>query len=215
MTSGLQDQIELCPESPSATRILLAGGAGIGVALLPAWIGWASRQWRIQFKVVLSAKASTLVSSKALSVLTGSPVPSDGMQDGSLERVLHIELATWPDAVLVVPATADLIARLAHGIADDLLTTVILATPRPTVLVPSIGGTALGKPAVRRNLAVLEGDGYGLVPMPNGLQVSDGSISPGAMADAPTAFAYLWTFLRDSNSVGSAKVVPVRTAPLR
>jgi phosphopantothenoylcysteine decarboxylase/phosphopantothenate--cysteine ligase len=207
MSGGSSGAFEAVPEGRRRTRILLAGSAAIGVALLPAWIGWALRQWQIQFKVVLTAKALSLVSAKALAVLTENPVALDGIQDGPMERVLHVDLATWPDAIFVVPASADVIGKLAHGIADDLLTTVLLSSPRPTVLVPSISGTALQKPTVQRNLATLQADGYGLVPMPSGLQVSDGSISPGAMADAPTAFAYLWKFLRESQPAVSPKAV--------
>jgi Flavoprotein len=178
------------------SRILLVGGAGIGVALLPAWIGWATRQWRVEFRVVLSAKAVRLVSARALAVLTGGPVYSEVMRDGPPERVIHMDLAIWPDAILVAPATADILARAAHGMADDLVTAVLLSTPRPVVMVPSVPAAALTKPSVRRNLATLEADGFGMVPMASGLQVSDGADTPGGMADAPTAFGFLWEFMR-------------------
>lgn len=176
-------------------RLLLCAGGGIGAALLPAWILWLREHFEIDVRVALTRGAQALVSVEALAAVTGRPVLTEDDEHRNDPTVRHIEAAEWADAVLVAPATANLLAKLAHGIADDLVTTILLATERPVVLVPSLPPSMEDKPSTQRNLAALQGDGFGVAPTAVGRIAADGSHGSGAMLDAPAALAYLKRFL--------------------
>lgn len=178
-------------------RLLLCGSGGISVALLPAWVAWARQHFDLQVRVVLSHGASELVSAKALAVLTRADVARSLESGDAGPSVRHLELARWGQAALVAPATANLLAKLAAGIADDLLTTVLLAFEGPVVLAPALAPEMAHKPATRRNLATVVRDGYGIVPTMQGLEAATSERAEGGMADAPTAFAYLKRFALD------------------
>ncbi len=187
-----------------AERLLLCAGGGIGAALLPAWILWLHQHFAIDVRVALTRGAQALVSPKALTTVTGRPVLIDGDEQRNDPTVRHIEAAEWADAVLVAPTTANLLAKLAHGMADDLVTTILLATERPVVLVPSLPPSMEDKPCTRRNLALVQDDGFGIAPTAVGRVAADGSHGSGAMLDAPAAFAYLKRFLEGRASSAKA-----------
>jgi phosphopantothenoylcysteine decarboxylase/phosphopantothenate--cysteine ligase len=176
-------------------RLLLCGSGGVAAALLPAWVAWIRQHFAVELRVVLSRGAESLVSPKALAVLTRNEVLCGSALGDELPEVRHIEAARWPDAVLVAPATANLLARLAQGVADDLLTTVLLACEAPIVLVPSLPPAIAAKPATRRNIATLANDGFGIVPTVHGVETATANEAAGAMADAPAALAYLKRFV--------------------
>lgn len=184
-------------------RLLLCGSAGVGVSMLPASVAWIQRHFDVEIRVVLSRGASELVSPKALAVLTRNEVMESfsGLDDGP--SVHHLELARWAEAALVAPTTANLLAKLANGIADDLLTTVLLGFEGPIVLVPSLPPAFARKPALRRNLETLAGDGFGIVPTAEGLEAASGERAEGGMADAPTALAYLKRFVLDATRLAA------------
>lgn len=179
-------------------RLLLCGSGGVSVSLLPASVAWIRQHFDVELRVVLSRGASELVSPKALAVLTRNEVvpPAPAYDDGP--TVHHMELARWAQAALVAPATANLLAKLATGMADDLLSTVLLAFEGPIVLVPSLPPAFARKPATRRNLETLARDGFGIVPSMEGLEAASGERGEGGMADAPTALAYLKRFVLDT-----------------
>src|ERR1700740_1027897 len=89
-----------------------------------------------QVQVVMTKSAQEFVGAATFQALSGRPV-RDSLWDSAAEAAMgHIELARWADTVVVAPASADFIARLAHGLADDLLSTLCLATSAPLLLVP-------------------------------------------------------------------------------
>jgi len=183
-------------------RLLLCGSGGVSVALLPAWVAWSRQHFDLQIRVVLTRGACELVSPKALAVLTREEVARPAAGEDATASVRHLELAGWAEAALVAPATANLLAKLAAGIADDLLSTVLLAFDGPVVLAPSLPPAMARKAATRRNLATLAADGYGIVPTMQGIAAATGEREDGGMADAPTAFAYLKRF-----AIGAGRAV--------
>ncbi len=94
----------------------------------------------------------------------------------------HIGLARRCEIVIVAPATADFLARIAHGLADDLLTTLILAVTRPVLLAPAMNSEMWAKPSVQRNLKLLGDDGFHFVEPGSGW-LSCGQVGPGRMAE--------------------------------
>jgi phosphopantothenoylcysteine synthetase/decarboxylase len=95
----------------------------------------------------------------------------------------HVELATWADVILVVPATANFLGKVANGIADDLLTTTLLAASCPVVIVPVTNTAMWSKPAVQRNVAQLREDGYEVVEPKEGVSLADGRAEAGSLGD--------------------------------
>ena len=103
--------------------------------------------------VVPTAAALTFVGAATWSALSGKPVATDVWQDA--HRVPHVRLGQEADVIVVAPATADLLARATHGIADDLLTNVLLTARCPVVLAPAMHTEMWEHPATRRNVALL------------------------------------------------------------
>lgn len=108
-----------------------------------------------QVRCVMSTSASEFVSPLALQAVSGNPV-GDNLLDRNAEAAMgHIELAKWADKVLIAPATANFMAKLAHGLADDLLSTLCLATSAPLYIAPAMNQQMWHAPATQANLNVL------------------------------------------------------------
>lgn len=115
-----------------------------------------------EVQVVLTARAAELISPQLFEALTSQPAHVAEFGAARKGAMDHIQLSQWVEMWVLAPAGADLIAKLAHGMADDLLTTAILATPSsvPRLLAPAMNPHMLGHPATKRNLNLLEGDGW-------------------------------------------------------
>ena len=113
--------------------------------------------------VVMTAAAREFVTPLTLQTLSGQPVATDTFDLGQEAQIGHIRLADAADVVLVAPATANILAKMAQGIADDLLTTVLLATRAPLVVAPAMNVNMWEHPAVQQNLATLVARGARVV----------------------------------------------------
>lgn len=135
-----------------------------------------------EVRVVMTRAATAFVTPLTFQALSGHPVHTELLDAGAESGMGHIELARWADQVLVAPATADFIARLAHGLADDLLTTLCLATAAPVTLAPAMNQQMWRHPATRSNRALLEERGVELVGPASGDQAC-GETGPGRMVE--------------------------------
>jgi phosphopantothenoylcysteine decarboxylase/phosphopantothenate--cysteine ligase len=142
-------------------RILL--GCGASVALYKA-CDLASKltQAGHQVRAVLTPNAAKLVSPQLFEAVCGEPAQVDEFGPGRRGAMDHIELAKWGELLLVAPASAGVVARLAHGIAEDLVGTVALAVDakKPRILCPAMNPTMLESRPVQRNLVTLREDGW-------------------------------------------------------
>ncbi len=111
-------------------------------------------------RCVLTAAGSQFVTPLTLQTLTANPVHTDMWSLIQESQIGHISLADRADLVLVAPATADLIAKVAHGICDDLITTVICATKAPVLFAPSMNSNMWQNPITQANVAGLKKFGY-------------------------------------------------------
>ncbi|MCR5524632.1 MAG: bifunctional phosphopantothenoylcysteine decarboxylase/phosphopantothenate--cysteine ligase CoaBC [Lactobacillus sp.] len=111
-----------------------------------------------QVRVAMTESATKLVTPSTLHALTHHPVLTSLWNDNN-SPVPHIELADWSDYAIVLPATANIIGKMAHGIADDAVSTSILATAVPKIVVPAMNTNMWDNPAVQRNVAQLRQDG--------------------------------------------------------
>lgn len=135
-----------------------------------------------EVQVVLSRGAEHFVGATTFQALSGRPV-RDSLWDGEAEAAMgHIELARWPDMVLIAPATADVIARLAMGRADDLLTTLALATDRPMAIAPAMNRLMWAHPATQENVEKLRARGVTVLGPGAGFQAC-GEVGEGRMRE--------------------------------
>ena len=124
-------------------------------------------------QVVMSANATRFVTPLTFQALTQQPVhtslwPENHDASGVAAAMAHINLANKADAIIVAPATASCLARLAHGMADDLISTLILATRAPILLAPAMNPAMLSHPATQNNLQVLAGLNYHIIEPESG-----------------------------------------------
>ena len=188
--------VDPAPPPLPARRILIGIAGSIAAALtVPQTIMWLRAGLDVEIRTIMTRQAATLVTPRAIAVASGYPVALD--TDGAVNDpvVPHIELTRWADLFLVLPATADILGKAAHGIADNLLSTCILAAACPVVFVPSMNGQMWRKPVVQRNVAILEADGYGVIPPVEGVALADGQPTVGAMPDIDSILEWLGRFL--------------------
>jgi phosphopantothenoylcysteine decarboxylase len=112
---------------------------------------------------VLTRNAHKFIGAATFAALTGRPVASRSF-DPAFPLGAHIELAAKADLIVIAPATADLLAKAAHGMADDLLTTLLLCAECPVLYAPAMNAAMWAKPAVQRNAEILTRDGATIVP---------------------------------------------------
>jgi phosphopantothenoylcysteine decarboxylase/phosphopantothenate--cysteine ligase len=148
------------------------------------------REAGAEVQVAMTANAQRFVGAASLQAVAGTPV-RDTLWDEAAEAAMgHIELARWADRVVVAPATADLLAKLAHGIADDLVTTLCLATTAPLVVAPAMNNRMWLHPATQANLATLRSRGVAVIGPDDGAQAC-GEFGPGRLSEPPAIVAAL------------------------
>ena len=144
-----------------------------------------------EVRVVMTAGAEAFVTPLTFQAVSGEPVHRDLLDESAEAAMGHIELARWADVVLAAPATANLMARLAHGFADDLLTTLCLATAAPVVLAPAMNQQMWRAAATRTNLDVLVERGVRIIGPDAGWQAC-GDVGPGRMSEPEDIVAALF-----------------------
>jgi phosphopantothenoylcysteine decarboxylase/phosphopantothenate--cysteine ligase len=168
-------------------RVLLGVSGGIA-AYKAAELTRRLRDAGAEVRVVLTENAARFVTPLTFQALSGQPVRT-GLWDEAAEAAMgHIELARWAQRILIVPASADLIARLAHGFADDLLTTLCLASSAPVAIAPAMNQQMWAHPATQDNVATLSGRGVDVLGPAAGSQAC-GEFGPGRLLEADAIVA--------------------------
>jgi phosphopantothenoylcysteine decarboxylase/phosphopantothenate--cysteine ligase len=170
-------------EAPRPKRVLLIVSGGIAAYKTPDLVR-KLRAEQFEVQVITTEAATAFVSELSLATVSGRAVRRSLLDPAEEGRVGHIELADWPDLVLVAPATADLLARAAAGLANDLATTVLLATRAPILWAPAMNTNMWRHPATRANLALLRERGGRFVGPDRG-ELACGWIGEGRMMDPP------------------------------
>ena len=135
-----------------------------------------------EVRVVLTEAAAHFVGAATFQALSGNPVRSSLWDPAAEAAMGHIELARWATRIVVAPASADVIARLAHGHANDLLSTLCLATTAPLALAPAMNNRMWSHPATQANVALLRERGAMLIGPDDGAQAC-GEFGPGRLAE--------------------------------
>ena len=134
---------------------MLLGVTGGIAAYKSAGLVRRLREQGADVRVVMTQGAQAFITPLTLQALSGRPVHTELLDSDAEAAMGHIELARWADVVLVAPATADFLARLVHGRADDLLAAICLATAAPLAVSPAMNRMMWENPATQDNMATL------------------------------------------------------------
>ncbi|WP_310599795.1 bifunctional phosphopantothenoylcysteine decarboxylase/phosphopantothenate--cysteine ligase CoaBC [Desulfobulbus sp.] len=194
-------------------RILLGVTGSIAAYKAADWLRSLIKEEAV-VTVVMTEAAERFVSPLTFSALSGQAVYRD-MFDEAPDRIMaHINLSREADAILVAPATAQTIARLAHGMADNLLGTAILAARIPVVICPAMNSFMLSHPATQDNIRRLESFGYHFV-QPGSGELACGEIGDGRLADWDAAREKLLSLFQPDDLKGQTVLItagPTREA---
>lgn len=149
-------------------------------------------QKNYEVKVILTAGAQQFVTPLAFQAISRNNVYIDTFDEINPEEIQHVELAKWADIFLIVPATANTIAKMAHGIADNMLTSTYLATPPTTqiIVAPAMNENMLLKSVTQRNLQQLRQDGVTILNSANGF-LACGIVGQGRLLEVSDIMLFL------------------------
>jgi len=177
----------------SEQRVLLIVGGGVA-AYKSLELVRLLRKAGVAVRPVLTAAGAQFVTPLSLAALCGDKVHTELFSLTDEAEMGHIELSRSADLVVVAPATADLMARAASGLANDLATTLLLATDKPVLMAPAMNVRMWEHPATRRNLATLTQDGVSFVGPAEGAMAC-GEYGFGRLAEPPEIFESIMTLL--------------------
>jgi len=178
------------PRSPlEGQRVLLCVCGGIA-AYKAAELVRRLREAGAEVQVAMTDNARRFVGVATLQALSGRAVRTSLWDEAAEAAMGHIELARWADRVLVAPATANTLAKLAHGLADDLVSTLCLATVAPIAVAPAMNNRMWLHPATQANLAILRQRGVRVIGPDEGPQAC-GEFGPGRMSEPAAIVAAL------------------------
>jgi phosphopantothenoylcysteine synthetase/decarboxylase len=138
-------------------RLLVGVSASIAILSLPSYLAYLRATLAREVRVIMTPKAAELLPSSTVALLCDG-VFLDGISPQ--KRPGHMELARWCEMFLVLPASADVLGQAANGLAPNLLTTAVLASPRPVIFCPNLTDVMWSKRSVQRNIGTLREDGH-------------------------------------------------------
>lgn len=156
--------------------------------------------------VVMTREATKFVTELTFREISGHPVAVDMWREVQEFKVEHIALANLADLVLVAPATANVIAKAAHGIADDLLTTTLLAAKAPIFMAPAMNTNMLEHPATQENLKVLKGRGVHIIEPASGA-LACGTSGKGRLPEPAAILREAESFFAHSDALAGKKII--------
>ena len=158
-----------------------------------------------EVRVVMTTAATKLVGPATLNALTKYPVLTD-LWNNQEQPIPHIEQADWTELALVVPASADLLAKMANGLADDAASTTLLATAAPKMVAPAMNRQMWAAPATQRNLAQLAEDGVTIIEPVTG-RLAEGYSGHGRLPEPDQIVAQVQDFLNQRHCLAGKRVM--------
>ncbi len=165
----------------SGKRIVLGVTGGIAAYKAAELVRLLGKQGA-EVQVAMTEGATHFVTATTFQALSGRPVYLDQWDARMPNAMAHIDLSRQADLILVAPASADFLARIAHGMADDLLSTMVLARDCPLLVAPAMNRQMWENPATQRNVALLQGDGVAILGPASGEQAC-GEVGAGRMLE--------------------------------
>lgn len=186
-------------------RILIGIGGGIAVYRVAELARMLIRAGH-QVRCVMTPSACEFVTPMTFEALTGEPVHSELFDLTSEREMGHIQLARWADAVIIAPATANILARIAHGLADNLLTTIMQVCRAPVLLAPAMNGSMWQSDATRRNVETLKQRGLHFVGPASG-SLACGEEGIGRLSEPQQIIDALLPLLTEQSLAGQRWVI--------
>lgn len=168
--------------TPTQTKRILLGITGGIAAYKSAILVRRLKEYGFDVRVVMTQGAQAFITPLTFQALSGNPVHTELLDPEAEAGMGHIELARWADLVLIAPASCDVIAKFAHGLADDLLSTLYLANKAPVWLAPAMNQQMWAAKATQRNLTALVEDGVHII-MPEAGEQACGDVGLGRLAE--------------------------------
>lgn len=192
-------------------RIVLGVSGGIAAYKAPELVR-RLQDSGADVRVILTPNAARFVSPLSLAAVSNHPVILEQWGDASRGGVDHIEIARWAELLLIAPATANIIAKLSVGLADDALSTYAVAHRGPLMIAPAMNTFMLGHPTVQQNLATLAQRGVHIITPDSGL-LACGDEGEGRMPDPPVIVAHVQRVLKPRDLEG--KKILITAGPTR
>lgn len=152
-----------------------------------------------EVRVIMTENATKMVQPIQFEALTGNPVYVDVFSNRNQWQVEHVVASKWGDVLIVAPATANILAKMAHGIADDALTTMYLAFPGKTFVAPAMHQEMWKHPATMRNIDILKERGTVIIGPEKG-DLASGDEGVGRMSDPQKIFDIIKEFFESAES---------------
>lgn len=166
-----------------------------------------------EVKVMMTKSAQQFITPLTFQTLSRNPVYVDTFDEKDPKKIAHIELADWADIVVIAPATANILAKLANGIADDMISTTLTATTAPILIAPAMNTHMYEHPAVQKNMKTLASFGYQFIEPGEGL-LACGYVGKGRLAEPEEiANAIVQYFQKSENQPLKGKNVLVTAGP--
>ncbi|MED3978109.1 bifunctional phosphopantothenoylcysteine decarboxylase/phosphopantothenate--cysteine ligase CoaBC [Priestia megaterium] len=173
-------------------RILLCVSGGIAVYKAAALTSKLV-QAGAEVKVMMTASAHEFVTPLTFQALSRNPVYTDTFDEKDPSVIAHIDLADWPDLILVAPATANMIGKIANGLADDMISTTLLAATAPVWIAPAMNVHMYDHPAVKKNMSTLSSFGYSFVEPGEGY-LACGYVGKGRLEEPETIVSLIGSY---------------------
>ncbi|MQS88842.1 bifunctional phosphopantothenoylcysteine decarboxylase/phosphopantothenate--cysteine ligase CoaBC [Companilactobacillus mishanensis] len=163
---------------------------------------------RADVQVVMTESATKFVTPLTFATLSKHPVLTDNFvaQSSEDDFIPHIKLARWADLSVVIPATADVIGKMANGIADDLTTTTLMATESPKLVFPAMNTSMWNYPPVQKNLETLVNIGVKVVQPDSGF-LAEGETGKGRLADLPEIMKHINNAIDSDDSLAGQDII--------
>lgn len=197
----------------SNKKILLCVSGGIAVYKAVALVSKLS-QAGANVKVMMTESATKFVQPLSFQVMSKNDVFTDTFDEKDSRVIAHIDLADWADLVIVAPATANVIGKLANGIGDDMVTTTLLATTAKVWIAPAMNIHMYDHPAVKRNIATLAEDGYEFIEPSEGF-LACGYVGKGRLEEPENIVNLIGSFFQPSDLLLSGQRVVISAGPTR
>ena len=178
-------------------RILLCVSGGIAVYKAAALTSKLV-QAGAEVKVMMTASACEFVTPLTFQALSRNPVYTDTFDEKDPSVIAHIDLADWPDLILVAPATANMIGKIANGLADDMISTTLLAATAPVWIAPAMNVHMYDHPAVKKNMSTLSSFGYSFVEPGEGY-LACGYVGKGRLEEPETIVSLIGSYFSQTS----------------
>lgn len=166
-------------------------------------------------KVMMTGNATKFVMPLSFQAISRNDVYTDTFDEKDPAKIAHIDLADWPDVIVIAPATANIIGKLANGIADDMVSTTLLATEKPVFIAPAMNVHMYNHPVVQENIARLKSFGYHFIEPSEGY-LACGYVGKGRLEEPEIIVEHVKTFfVQNKQQFLRGKTVLISAGPTR